>query len=311
MARTCAAGLRGARRWRAQIGAPLIATNDALMHAPERRALADVVACIREGDDARGRGAPDAGQRRAPSQSPARNGAAVRRGAGGGRRRRSASSTASPSASTSWPIAIRKSCARAMRRAQAALEAFARSRRARALSRGRPGADARGAHARARADRRARLRALFPHRARHRALRPHARHPVPGPRLGGQFRGLLLPRDHRGRSGALRSSVRALRLARAQRAARHRRRLRARAARGGDPVHLPALRARARRPRRRGHDLSHPLGDPRDGQGLRPLGRRHRGAQRDRLGPRLDADRRGPACARPGSIPPIRRSRWR
>jgi error-prone DNA polymerase len=29
-------------------GAPLIATNDALMHAPERRALADVLACIRE-----------------------------------------------------------------------------------------------------------------------------------------------------------------------------------------------------------------------------------------------------------------------
>ncbi len=29
-------------------GAPLLATNDALMHAPERRALADVVACIRE-----------------------------------------------------------------------------------------------------------------------------------------------------------------------------------------------------------------------------------------------------------------------
>ncbi len=30
------------------VGAPLIATNDALMHAPERRMLADVVACIRE-----------------------------------------------------------------------------------------------------------------------------------------------------------------------------------------------------------------------------------------------------------------------
>ena len=29
-------------------GAPLLATNDALMHAPERRALADVLACIRE-----------------------------------------------------------------------------------------------------------------------------------------------------------------------------------------------------------------------------------------------------------------------
>jgi error-prone DNA polymerase len=32
-----------------KLNAPLLATNDALMHAPERRALADVVACIREG----------------------------------------------------------------------------------------------------------------------------------------------------------------------------------------------------------------------------------------------------------------------
>ncbi len=31
------------------LGLPLLATNDALMHAPERRPLADVVACIREG----------------------------------------------------------------------------------------------------------------------------------------------------------------------------------------------------------------------------------------------------------------------
>ena len=31
-----------------EVGAPLIATNDALMHAPERRMLADVVTCIRE-----------------------------------------------------------------------------------------------------------------------------------------------------------------------------------------------------------------------------------------------------------------------
>jgi error-prone DNA polymerase len=32
-----------------KLGLPLIATNDALMHVPERRPLADVVACIREG----------------------------------------------------------------------------------------------------------------------------------------------------------------------------------------------------------------------------------------------------------------------
>jgi error-prone DNA polymerase len=32
-----------------EVDAPLLATNDVLMHAPERRALADVLACIREG----------------------------------------------------------------------------------------------------------------------------------------------------------------------------------------------------------------------------------------------------------------------
>ncbi|HEY1454107.1 MAG TPA: error-prone DNA polymerase [Roseiarcus sp.] len=32
-----------------EVGAPLIATNDVLMHAPERRPLADVLSCIREG----------------------------------------------------------------------------------------------------------------------------------------------------------------------------------------------------------------------------------------------------------------------
>ena len=44
--------MRGALAKRAalarRIGAPVIATNDALMHAPERRMLADVVTCIRE-----------------------------------------------------------------------------------------------------------------------------------------------------------------------------------------------------------------------------------------------------------------------
>jgi len=49
---TYGADMRGGLARRAArahaIGAPLIATNDALMHAPERRALADVLTCIRE-----------------------------------------------------------------------------------------------------------------------------------------------------------------------------------------------------------------------------------------------------------------------
>ena len=41
-------GLRGLRRSRPMPGVPLIAVNDVLYHAPERRALQDVVTCIRE-----------------------------------------------------------------------------------------------------------------------------------------------------------------------------------------------------------------------------------------------------------------------
>ena len=52
------------------------------------------------------------------------------------------------------------------------------------------------------ADRRAALRAVLPHRLRHRPLRALAGHPVPGAWLGGQLGGVLLPRHHRGRSGA-------------------------------------------------------------------------------------------------------------
>ena len=55
-----------------------------------------------------------------------------------------------------------------------------------------------------------------------------------------------MPRHHRSRPGAHEHAVRALHLARAQRAAGHRRRLRAPAARGGDPVRLRQVRPRPR-----------------------------------------------------------------
>ena len=76
--------------------------------------------------------------------------------------------------------------------------------------------------------------------------RPQPGHPLPGPGLGRQLRRLLRAGRHRGRPGAHGPPVRALRLDRARRAARHRRRFRARAARGGDPVDLRDLRPRPR-----------------------------------------------------------------
>ncbi len=71
------------------------------------------------------------------------------------------------------------------------------------------------------------LRPLLPHRPRYRPLREGKGHPRARPRLGGEFRRLLRPRHHRGRSRALRPPLRALHLGRAQRAAGHRRRFRA------------------------------------------------------------------------------------
>ncbi len=61
------------------VGAPLVAVNDVLYHAPERRPLADVIDLHpREMHHSRSRPAAR-GQCRAPSQIPERDGAAVRR----------------------------------------------------------------------------------------------------------------------------------------------------------------------------------------------------------------------------------------
>ena len=53
----------------------------------------------------------------------------------------------------------------------------------------------------------------------------------------------------------------------------------------------------------RGGDLSHPLGDPRDRQGVRPVGGRDRRAQQHRLGPRARRRSARSARAPPGSTP--------
>ncbi len=107
---------------------------------------------------------------------------------------------------------------------------------------------------------------------------PNRSDPVPGPRLGGQFRDLLLPGRHRSRSRHQRTLVRSLRLRRARRAARHRHRFRARAARGGDPVHLQEIRPRPRRAFRRGDLLSRPQRHPRSGEDVWFFRRPHRRA---------------------------------
>ena len=128
------AGAR-ARRWRASSALPLLAVNDALMHVPERRPLADVARLHPRGRDAGGRRAADAGQRRAASQRRRRDGAAVRRGA----RRRSRRalrfldglSFSLDELAHVYPEELREGYATP----QAALEAFAEDGRARALSR--------------------------------------------------------------------------------------------------------------------------------------------------------------------------------
>ena len=143
-------------------------------------------------------------------------------------------------------------------------------------------ARARARRSRARAHRGTALRVLLPHGVRRGEVREIAQHPLPGPRLRGELRGVLRLGHHRSRSFAHVDAVRALHLPRAQRAAGHRRGLRARAARGSHPVHLRQVRPRPRRARRHRHHLSSEERGARRRQGAgalaragRPLGQEH------------------------------------
>ena len=102
-----------------------------------------------------------------------------------------------------------------------------------------------------------RIRAVLPDGEFDRPLRPQPGHSVPGPRLGRQHRRLLRARHHLDRSRAQRSSVRALRLRGAARAARHRCRFRARAARDRHAVGVRDLWPRPCRAVLDRHPLSH------------------------------------------------------
>ena len=175
----------------------------------------------------------------------------------------------------------RRSCPRARRR-PAICAGLTERGCARRWPAGAPAAVREWDRARARAHRRTQVRAVLSHRARRGPVRPLAEHPLPGPRLGRQFDGVLLPGNHRSGSLAHVDAVRALHLQGAQRASRYRRGLRARAARGGDPVHLSQVRPRARRPGGDRHLLSPAKRASRCRQGARlrggrsrPAGKRH------------------------------------
>ena len=119
-----------------------------------------------------------------------------------------------------------------------------RARPVSAVPRSRPGPD----RARARSHRKARTGRLLSHCLGHRQFLPAAGHSRAGPRVGGQQRRLLCPRDHRGRSGRHGSAVRAISVGRTRGVAGHRSgSAERRSARAGHPVRLRALREDGRR----------------------------------------------------------------
>ena len=101
------------------------------------------------------------------------------------------------------------------------------------------------------------------------------------------------------------AAVRPLHLGEPRRAARHRRRFRARAARGGDPAHLSALRAGPRGHLRNRHPLPLAPGHPRGRQGDGADAGRDRRARQDRVGT-MATNCPTPMSARPASTPTTR-----
>ena len=170
-----------------------------------------------------------------------------------------------------------------------------------------PGPDRQGA----RSDRETGSGRLLPDRLGHRPLLPAREHPGPGPRLGGQQRGLLRPVHHRRRPGEDGAALRTLPVRGAGRVARHRSRpALGRPAGEGDPVRLPPLRPPRRRHDRQRHHLPRPLGGTGGGQGPRFLARTGGPDLQTARPPRLGRDPRRrprpwtPSWPPPGSTPP-------
>ena len=174
---------------------PLVATNAVTMHVPERRALADVLTCIREKctiEEAGLRVLKNA-ERHLKSAEEMHN---LFRGY-----EDAVARTVEVADRVSFnprPATLRLS-RRSFERPRPAGGARAARPRARAgpLYRRRARRHSGRARPRARHHRHSALRALFPHRARHRAVCEEREDSLPGPRVGRQFAGLLLPRHHR------------------------------------------------------------------------------------------------------------------
>ena len=183
-----------------RLGVPMLATNDVAMHDPARTPLLDIVTCIRHGVtlEAAGRRLapnaerhlkPPAEMRRLFAEAPEAVAETLRFAAG--------LAFSLDELGNDYPEELREGFATP----QEALAAFAAEGARRYPLRRHRAAPRHGGHRpRARSRPADGLRPLLPDGARHRALRPLARHPVPGPGIGGELDALLLPRHHRGRS---------------------------------------------------------------------------------------------------------------
>ena len=248
-------------------GTPIVATNDVLYHAPDRRPLQDVLTCIREKTTHRRGRSAARGQRRAPPEARCRDGAAVPGPRSGPR--------AHARDRRGLPLLARRTRLRISRRA--------RARPARPRKRIWKTSTWEGARWRFPDGVPDKVRALIEKELALIAELNYAPyfltvHDIVASRAR---RSILC----QGRGSAANSAVCYClgitavnpteidllfeRFISAERngAARHRRRFRARAARGGDPVHLRPLRPRPRRHRRDRHPLPRTLGRARRRQG--------------------------------------------
>ena len=243
-------------------GLPIVAAGDVLMHVRSRKPLQDTLTATRLAQAGRRMRPRARAQRRAaPALAPAPGRALPARVA---RAARWCSPAAAASRSTSCATSTRRrSCRAGETPASAGCASSTDAGVPQALSAtacrdGVPRSRSRDELALIAA---AEVRAVLPHRRRHR-------------RAGRATQGILCQgrgsaanslvcyclQRHRGRPAPRDAAVRPLHQRRAQRAARHRHRLRAPAPRRGHPVHLRQVRPPPRRAHRRRHQLPAALG---------------------------------------------------